>query len=84
MACIGARQPRNNDRTNAPCRVPPEECCGLIGVPVFSRRLIGPDTLTEIPSSVLAQLCMWQLVVGYNLRSIEAREEMQKQLKGSE
>jgi len=42
--------------------------------------LIGPDTLTEIPSSVLAQLCMWQLVVGYNLRTIEAREEMRKQL----
>ena len=43
-------------------------------------RLMGPDTLTEIPASVLAQLCMWQLVVGYNLREIEAREELRKSL----
>jgi len=42
--------------------------------------LMGPDTVTEIPASVLAQLCMWQLVVGYNLREIEAREDLKKQL----
>jgi len=42
--------------------------------------LMGPETVTEIPASVLAQLCMWQLVVGYNLREIEAREDLKKQL----
>jgi len=42
--------------------------------------LMGPETMTEIPASVLAQLCMWQLVVGYNLREIEAREDLKKQL----
>jgi len=42
--------------------------------------LMGPDTITEIPASVLAQLCMWQLVVGYNFRQIEAREDLKKQL----
>ena len=41
---------------------------------------IGPDTVTEQSGEALAQLCMWQLVVGYNLRTLEVREEMKKSL----
>jgi len=40
----------------------------------------GVEILTEVPAGTLAQLCMWQLVVGYNLREIEAREDFNKQL----
>ena len=29
----------------------------------------------------MAQLCMWQLVVGFNLREMEAREDMRKNFK---
>lgn len=36
---------------------------------------IGPDTVTEQSGEALAQLCMWQLVVGFNLRELEVREE---------
>ena len=28
----------------------------------------------------MAQLCMWQLVIGYNLRELEVREEMKQNL----
>ena len=42
--------------------------------------LITPDTVTEQSGEALAQLCMWQLVVGYNLRELEVREEMKKSL----
>lgn len=41
---------------------------------------VGPDTVTEQSGEALAQLCMWQLVVGYNLRTLEVREEMKKSL----
>ncbi|GKZ00257.1 hypothetical protein MPSEU_000978600 [Mayamaea pseudoterrestris] len=41
---------------------------------------IGPDTVTEQSSEAMAQLCMWQLALGYNLRSLEVREEMKKSL----
>jgi hypothetical protein len=44
---------------------------------------IGPDTVTEQSSEAMAQLCMWQLAIGYNLRTLEVREEMKKSLKGS-
>jgi len=44
----------------------------------------GIEIITEIPASTLAQLCMWQLVVGYNLREMEAREELNKRLPGAE
>jgi hypothetical protein len=37
---------------------------------------IGPNTVTEQSGEAMAQLCMWQLVVGYNLRELEVREEM--------
>mmetsp|Transcript_64440 Transcript_64440/g.151790 ORF Transcript_64440/g.151790 Transcript_64440/m.151790 type:complete len:377 (+) Transcript_64440:35-1165(+) len=50
--------------------------------PMLSAVLGGAqaDVVTEVPSNVLAQLCMWQLVVGYNLREIEARDAFKEQL----
>jgi len=42
---------------------------------------IGPDTVTEQSGEAMAQLCMWQLVIGYNLRTLEVREEMRSSLK---
>jgi len=41
---------------------------------------IGPDTITEQSGEAMAQLCMWQLAIGYNLRTLEVREEMKKSL----
>lgn len=41
---------------------------------------IGPDTITEQTGEAMAQLCMWQLSVGYNLRELEVREEMKQTL----
>jgi Protein of unknown function (DUF760) len=43
---------------------------------------IGPDTITEQSSEAMAQLCMWQLALGYNLRTLEVREEMRKAISG--
>ena len=37
---------------------------------------IKPDTLTELGGDAMAQLCMLQLVVGYNLRDFEVREQL--------
>lgn len=46
---------------------------------------ITADTVTEQSGEAMAQLCMWQLVVGYNLRELEVREQMkQNLLKGIE
>lgn len=44
---------------------------------------VGPGTVTEQSGEAMAQLCMWQLVVGYNLRELEVREEMRSSLMGS-
>ncbi|KAL7566668.1 hypothetical protein ACA910_017733 [Epithemia clementina (nom. ined.)] len=41
---------------------------------------IGPNTVTEQSGEAMAQLCMWQLCIGYNLRTLEVREEMKKSL----
>lgn len=41
---------------------------------------VGPETVTEQSGEAMAQLCMWQLVVGYNLRELEVREEMKNNL----
>jgi hypothetical protein len=41
---------------------------------------IGPDTVTEQSGDAMAQLCMWQLVVGYNLRELEVRQQMKNSL----
>lgn len=43
---------------------------------------IGPETVTEQSGEAMAQLCMWQLVIGYNLRTLEVREEMNKNWSG--
>jgi len=43
---------------------------------------ITASTVTEQSGEAMAQLCMWQLVVGYNLRELEVREEMKKSLMG--
>lgn len=44
---------------------------------------IAADTVTEQSGEAMAQLCMWQLVVGYNMRELEVREEMKKSLLNS-
>jgi hypothetical protein len=41
---------------------------------------IEADTLTEQTAEAMAQLCLWQLAIGYNLRTLEVREEMKKTL----
>ena len=41
---------------------------------------IGPNTVTEQSGEALAQLCMWQLVVGFNLRELEVRDKMKNML----
>lgn len=41
---------------------------------------ISADTVTEQSGEAMAQLCMWQLVVGYNLRELEVREEMKNSM----
>jgi len=45
---------------------------------------ITPDTVMEQSGEAMAQLCMWQLVIGYNLRELEVREEMTKAFKKEE
>ena len=42
---------------------------------------ITPNTILEQSGEAIAQLCMWQLVSGYNLRELEIREEMKDSLK---
>ncbi|KAL3811047.1 hypothetical protein ACHAXA_004558 [Cyclostephanos tholiformis] len=46
-------------------------------------KIIGPNTVTEQSGEALAQLCMWQLVVGYNLRELEVREEFRVSMSSS-
>lgn len=41
---------------------------------------IKADTVTEQSGEAMAQLCMWQLVIGYNMRTLEVREEMKRSL----
>ena len=50
-------------------------------VPGVSGNKIMPDTVTEQSGEALAQLCMWQLVVGFNLRELEVREEFRASMK---
>lgn len=42
---------------------------------------IAPDTILEQSGEAIAQLCMWQLVSGFNLRELEIREQMKASLK---
>lgn len=44
---------------------------------------IGPNTVTEQSGEALARLCMWQLVVGYNLREMEVREKLRASMEDS-
>lgn len=39
-----------------------------------------PDTLVAISRDALAQVCMWQLILGYRLRQAEAQGEAQQRL----
>lgn len=53
--------------------------CPLLSVhPTVRTREILSKTLTQQTGSGMAQLCMWQLVVGFNLREMEAREDLRK------
>jgi len=36
------------------------------------------DVITQQTGSAMAQLCMWQLSIGYNLRELEVREDIRK------
>mmetsp|Transcript_21443 Transcript_21443/g.32802 ORF Transcript_21443/g.32802 Transcript_21443/m.32802 type:complete len:694 (+) Transcript_21443:1209-3290(+) len=45
---------------------------------------IGPNTVTEQSGEAMAQLCMWQLVIGYNLRELEVREQLRNSFLSSE
>lgn len=59
---------------------------GLVNVVlggIVSEGQIGPETVTEQSGEAMAQLCMWQLAVGYNLRELEVREEMKLALNGA-
>jgi len=39
---------------------------------------LAPTTLIQQTNPAMAQLCMWQLVLGYNFRELEQREQMKK------
>jgi len=41
---------------------------------------IQPGTVLQQSGAAMAQLCMWQLVIGYNLRELEVRDQLQKQV----
>ena len=41
---------------------------------------VEADTLLQQSGSAMAQLCMWQLAIGYNLRELEVRDQLQRQL----
>ena len=56
----------------------------LAGIVDDKGETIGPETVTEQSGNAMAQLCMWQLVVGYNLRELEVREEMEERMEGGE
>jgi hypothetical protein len=55
---------------------------GLVNVVIggIGEGQIDKNTVTEQSGEAMAQLCMWQLVVGYNLRELEVREEMKNAL----
>lgn len=55
----------------------------MIGVESDDGESVDPSTVMEQSSEAMAQLCMWQLVVGYNLRELEVREEMKAGLLGA-
>mmetsp|Transcript_41893 Transcript_41893/g.131333 ORF Transcript_41893/g.131333 Transcript_41893/m.131333 type:complete len:108 (-) Transcript_41893:166-489(-) len=44
---------------------------------------VGADTLLQQTGSQMGQLCMWQLVIGYNLREMEVKEELRRRFSGA-
>ncbi len=58
-----------------------EELAGAGAEAGTEENKIGPNTVTEQSGEALAQLCMWQLVVGFNLRELEVREEFRASMK---
>ena len=54
----------------------------LAGIGEEAQEPLTPQTITEQSGEAMAQLCMWQLAIGYNLRTLEVREEMKKSLVG--
>jgi hypothetical protein len=55
---------------------------GLVGAVLsgIGNRKIGPESAMEQSREAMAQLCMWQLAVGYNLQELDVQEEMRKSL----
>lgn len=53
---------------------------GLVGAVItgVGEGKIEADTLTEQSGEAMTQLCMWQLAIGYNLRTLEVREELKQ------
>ena len=45
---------------------------------------LDPSLVLQQSGSAMAQLCMWQLVIGYNLRELEVRDQLQNQLSSTE
>ncbi|KAJ8598964.1 hypothetical protein CTAYLR_010795 [Chrysophaeum taylorii] len=43
---------------------------------------VEPGVVLRQSGQAMAQLCMWQLVMGYNLRELEVRDQLQQQLLG--
>mmetsp|Transcript_16850 Transcript_16850/g.64177 ORF Transcript_16850/g.64177 Transcript_16850/m.64177 type:complete len:109 (-) Transcript_16850:97-423(-) len=43
---------------------------------------VEPNTTIQQPGSAMAQLCMWQLVIGYHLRELEVKEELRRRFIG--
>ncbi|KAJ8613607.1 hypothetical protein CTAYLR_006147 [Chrysophaeum taylorii] len=43
---------------------------------------VEPGVVLQQSGQAMAQLCMWQLVIGYNLRELEVRDQLQQQLLG--
>lgn len=44
--------------------------------------LVEPNSVVQQSGSAMGQLCMWQLVIGYNLRELEVKEELRKRFTG--
>ncbi len=45
---------------------------------------VEANTLLQQSGSAMAQLCMWQLAIGYNLRELEVKNALSKQLEAGD
>jgi len=43
---------------------------------------VDSDTVVQQSGTAMGQLCMWQLVIGYNMRELEVKEELRKRFSG--